>query len=75
MATHSSMLAWEIPWTERPGCLQSMRSKEWDTTEQLSLPTSNWSKGFLTQYSPLLLLYKLVFSIFYFPLLYSISLK
>ena len=24
MATHSSMLAWEIPWTEGPGRLQSM---------------------------------------------------
>ena len=26
MATHSSVLAWEIPWTEEPGGLQSMRS-------------------------------------------------
>ena len=25
MATHSSILAWEIPWTEKPGGLQSMR--------------------------------------------------
>ena len=25
MATHSSMLTWEIPWTEEPGRLQSMR--------------------------------------------------
>ena len=24
MATHSSMLAWRIPWTEEPGGLQSM---------------------------------------------------
>ena len=24
MATHSSMLAWRIPWTEEPGRLQSM---------------------------------------------------
>ena len=24
MATHSSTLAWEIPWTEEPGRLQSM---------------------------------------------------
>ena len=24
MATHSSILAWEIPWTEEPGSLQSM---------------------------------------------------
>ena len=25
MATHSSILAWEVPWTEEPGELQSMR--------------------------------------------------
>ena len=25
MATHSSILAWEIPWTEEPGGLQSVR--------------------------------------------------
>ena len=24
MATHSSILAWRIPWTEKPGGLQSM---------------------------------------------------
>ena len=24
MATHSSIFAWEIPWTEKPGGLQSM---------------------------------------------------
>ena len=24
MATHSSMLSWEIPWTEKPGRLQTM---------------------------------------------------
>ena len=24
MATHSSILAWEVPWTEEPGGLQSM---------------------------------------------------
>ena len=28
MATHSSILAWEIPWTEKPGGLQSMGCKE-----------------------------------------------
>ena len=27
MATHSSTLAWKIPWTEEPGQLQSMRSQ------------------------------------------------
>ena len=28
MATHSSMHAWEIPWTEEPGELQSMGSQK-----------------------------------------------
>jgi len=32
MATHSSILAWEIPRTEEPGELQSMGSKESDIT-------------------------------------------
>ena len=27
MATHSSILAWEIPWSEEPGGLQSMESQ------------------------------------------------
>ena len=36
--THSSILAWRIPWTEEPGRLQSMEShKESDMTKQLSL--------------------------------------
>ena len=29
MATHSSILAWRIPWTEEPGRLQSMGSQSW----------------------------------------------
>ena len=33
MATHSSILAWRIPWTEEPGRLQSMGGKKSDTTE------------------------------------------
>ena len=28
MATHSSIIAWEIPWTEESGGLQSMASKQ-----------------------------------------------
>ena len=35
MATHSSILAWEIPWMEEPGRLQSMGLQKSDTTEQL----------------------------------------
>ena len=32
MATHSSILAWEIPLTEEPGGLQLVGSQELDTT-------------------------------------------
>ena len=32
MATHSSILAWRIPWTEEPGGLQSMGSQKSDMT-------------------------------------------
>ena len=32
MATHSSILAWRIPWTEEPGRLRSMESQELDLT-------------------------------------------
>ena len=39
MATHSSILAWIIPWMEKPGRLQSMGRKESDTTERLHLLT------------------------------------
>ena len=28
MATHSRILAWEIPWTQEPGWLQSMGSQK-----------------------------------------------
>ena len=28
MATHSSILIWDIPWTEEPGGLQSMESQK-----------------------------------------------
>ena len=39
-ATHSNILAWEIPRTEEPGRLQSMGSLESDTTERLHFPFS-----------------------------------
>ena len=32
MATHSSILAWKIPWTEEPGRLQYLGSQESDMT-------------------------------------------
>ena len=39
MATHSSILAWRIPWTEEPGRLQSIGRKELDRTERLHTDT------------------------------------
>ena len=36
MATHSSILAWKIPWTEESGRLQPWGCRESDTTEQCS---------------------------------------
>ena len=45
MATHSSTLAWKVPWTEEPGGLQSMGSLESDTTEWLLFHFSLLSIG------------------------------
>ena len=38
MATHSSIVAWRIPWTEEPGGYSPWDRKESDTTEQLRFP-------------------------------------
>ena len=45
MATHSSILAWRIPWTEEPGRLQFMGSKESDTAKHTQTSTN-----FITYY-------------------------
>ena len=45
MATHSSILAWEIPWTEDVGGLQSMGSQELDTTERLNNKNNRQNTG------------------------------
>ena len=37
IATHSSILAWRIPWMQEPDRLQSMGCTESDMTEQLTL--------------------------------------
>ena len=41
MATHSSILAWRIPWTEEPGRLQSMKLQK--STIRLSIHNVNLS--------------------------------
>ena len=43
MATHSSILAWETPWTEESGGLQSMELQRVGVTEQQTLSLL-WSK-------------------------------
>ena len=47
MATHFSILAWEIPWTEEPGRLQSMGSQRighnWATSTHRLLKKINWN--------------------------------
>ena len=46
MATHSSIIAWEIPWTEEPGGLQSMGSRRvgYDlVTKQQQAWKNNWN--------------------------------
>ena len=37
LATHSDVLVWRIPWTEKPGGLSPRGHKELDTSEQLTL--------------------------------------
>ena len=44
MATHSSIVAWEIPWTEEPGGLQSVGSQRLDTAEHVSTHTWAWGR-------------------------------
>ena len=39
MATHSSILAWGIPWTEEPGGLQSMGLQRFDRATNTSMST------------------------------------
>ena len=42
MATHSSILAWKIPWTEEPGGLQCTGSERWDTTERVHMSVCSY---------------------------------
>ena len=53
MATHSSILAWEIPWTEEPGRLVPRVTESWtqliDGTHTHTLYTSAWARGGATE--------------------------
>ena len=48
MATHSSLPAWGVPWTEEPGKLQSVGLSELDRTDRLTLSLSG-SAGLLSE--------------------------
>ena len=65
MATHSSTLAWEMPWTEEPGGQQSMESQKSDMTECM-LALCNDTYVFIT-ISDLLFQLILCFFLFSFP--------
>ena len=45
MATHSSILAWRLPWTEEPGRLQSLSHKGSDMTERRSRSSNGWFRA------------------------------
>ena len=47
MATHSSVLAWRIPWINEPSGLQSIGSQKVGHTEQLTHTPQNIAKVFL----------------------------
>ena len=47
MATHSTILAWRIPWTEEPGGLQSMGSQSWTRLKRLSTHARTLWSSFL----------------------------
>ena len=55
MATHSSTLAWKIPWTEKPGRQQSMGSQRvghnWATSFSLSLSRCRYPSNWLVDIS------------------------
>ena len=61
MATHSSTLAWRIPWTEEPGGLQSMRSLR-SRFEPLDFKT-HWREVVAVFYQRQLIKYNLRFSV------------
>ena len=47
MVTHSTILAWEISWTEEPEGLQSMESQRVATKKQPPTSSSNYLKQIL----------------------------
>ena len=54
MATHSSILPWEIPWTEEPGGLQSIAWQRvgYDRNQGLSMHACMYASGSASKCSP-----------------------
>ena len=59
MATHSTVFAWRIPWTEEPSGLQSRGSQESDTTEHMRTTKNSFVCGRIFQ-TPFLIIYSLL---------------
>jgi len=51
MATHSSILAWRVPWTEEPGGLQSMglQRVRYNSATSLSIAHSTFDMRYVCQ--------------------------
>ena len=54
MTTHSSILAWKIPWTEEPGGLQLQKTKGQLSMHVQSLPTASFAFSFIDSFPKLL---------------------
>ena len=52
MATHCSILAWKIPWTEEPGSYSPWSHKESNTTEVTKQPNDSKTLSKFPKYSP-----------------------
>ena len=71
MATHFSILAWRIPWTEEPGRPQSMRSKRF--RQDLVIKNNNKSLGCLHVSAPWLTYKSHIYSASQLPMEYFTS--
>ena len=65
MATHSSILAWRIPWTEEPGRLQSMGSQSQTQLNRLSMLAFNPVKCDLGESLRQQVLFLFIYYVFY----------
>ena len=73
MATHSSVVAWRIPWTEKPGRLQSMGSHrvghDWsdlaaESSHSISFQASDFDKQLLSLSLSSVFIYLFIFLMF-----------